>query len=66
VRFSGYCSGSVRADGVAYDHDLAAGEAANAPGAAEWYVLTRADPPFCSPRLRVDGGSAEPDWGTHA
>jgi hypothetical protein len=25
----------VRADGVAYDHDLAAGEAANAPGAAE-------------------------------
>ena len=35
MRFSGYCSGSVRADGVAYDHDLAAGEAANAPGAEE-------------------------------
>ena len=40
MRFSACCSGSVRADGVAYDHDLAAGEAANAPGAAEECGMT--------------------------
>ena len=40
MRFSGYCSVSVRADGVAYDHDLVVGEAANAPGAADECVMT--------------------------
>jgi hypothetical protein len=32
----------VRVDGVAYDHDLVVGEAANAPGAAEAEVQASA------------------------
>ena len=66
MRFSGYFSGSVRVDGVAYDHDLAAGEAANVPGAAEadidpsgpvyrYTVLRGCSPVVSGTAVRADG-----------